>query len=84
MAVPIDEGVLSALRGIASKNTRLPKPLLIKVYVSSLKEGEYACRQRVVVVCLFPFCTLFILLICLGLYLMAISLDISQSEQRFK
>nr|XP_036226005.1 NACHT domain- and WD repeat-containing protein 1 isoform X1 [Bactrocera oleae]XP_036226006.1 NACHT domain- and WD repeat-containing protein 1 isoform X1 [Bactrocera oleae] len=44
MAVPIDEGVLSALRGIASKNTRLPKPLLIKVYVSSLKE-EF-CQER--------------------------------------
>ncbi|XP_036331205.1 NACHT domain- and WD repeat-containing protein 1 isoform X1 [Rhagoletis pomonella] len=44
MAVPIDEGVLSALRGITSKNTRLPKPLLIKVYVSSLKE-EF-CQER--------------------------------------
>ncbi|XP_067632448.1 protein qui-1 isoform X2 [Eurosta solidaginis] len=44
MAVPIEEGVLSALRGITSKNTRLPKPLLIKIYVSSLKE-EF-CQER--------------------------------------
>ncbi|XP_020716255.1 NACHT domain- and WD repeat-containing protein 1 isoform X2 [Ceratitis capitata] len=44
MAVSIDEGVLSALRGITSKNTRLPKPLLVKVYVSSLKE-EF-CQER--------------------------------------
>ncbi|XP_061393176.1 uncharacterized protein LOC133328649, partial [Musca vetustissima] len=44
MAVPIDEGVLSALRGITSRNTRLPKPLLIKVYVSSLKQ-EF-CQER--------------------------------------
>ncbi|XP_075167828.1 uncharacterized protein LOC142239988 [Haematobia irritans] len=44
MAVPIDEGVLSALRGITSCNTRLPKPLLIKVYVSSLKQ-EF-CQER--------------------------------------
>ncbi|XP_073845418.1 protein qui-1 isoform X1 [Musca autumnalis] len=44
MAVPIDEGILSALRGINSRNTRLPKPLLIKVYVSSLKQ-EF-CQER--------------------------------------
>ncbi|XP_059226569.1 protein qui-1 isoform X2 [Stomoxys calcitrans] len=44
MAVPIDEGVLSALRGVTSRNTRLPKPLLIKVYVSSLKQ-EF-CQER--------------------------------------
>lgn len=70
MAVPIDEGVLSALRGIASKNTRLPKPLLIKVYVSSLKEGEYLCTQIIVVVCL-------------GLHSIAPSSIISQSELSF-
>ncbi|XP_037948244.1 NACHT and WD repeat domain-containing protein 2-like isoform X2 [Teleopsis dalmanni] len=44
MAVPIDEGVLNALRGMDNRNTRLPKPLLIKVYISSLKE-EF-CQER--------------------------------------
>lgn len=42
MAVPIDEGVLNALKGVTSQNTRLPKPLLIKVYVSSLKQGKFS------------------------------------------
>ncbi|XP_046810063.1 protein qui-1 [Lucilia cuprina] len=44
MAVPIDEGVLNALKGVTSQNTRLPKPLIIKVYVSSLKQ-EF-CQER--------------------------------------
>ncbi|TMW43524.1 hypothetical protein DOY81_011396 [Sarcophaga bullata] len=45
MAVPIDEGVLNALKGVTSQNTRLPKPLLIKVYVSSLKQEFYQERR---------------------------------------
>ncbi|KAL9915704.1 protein qui-1 isoform 2-T16 [Glossina fuscipes fuscipes] len=44
MAVPVDEGILNALRGVTSQSTRLPKPLLIKIYVSSLKQDF--CQER--------------------------------------
>ncbi|XP_037926913.1 NACHT domain- and WD repeat-containing protein 1 isoform X3 [Hermetia illucens] len=47
MAVPVEEGVLSALRGVVSETTRLPKPLLIKVYVSSLKD-EFREERRMI------------------------------------
>ncbi|XP_020814996.1 uncharacterized protein LOC110189304 isoform X1 [Drosophila serrata] len=45
MAAPIDESVLNALRGVTSTNTRLPKPLLIKIYVASLKQ-EFNQERR--------------------------------------
>ncbi|XP_041675589.1 NACHT domain- and WD repeat-containing protein 1 isoform X2 [Drosophila eugracilis] len=45
MAAPIDESVLNALRGVTSANTRLPKPLLIKIYVASLKQ-EFNQERR--------------------------------------
>lgn len=45
MAVPVEEGVLNALRGVISETTRLPKPLIIKVYVSSLKDGKYLKKK---------------------------------------
>lgn len=41
MAVPVEESVLNALRGHLSENTKLPAPLIIKVYVASLKKGSY-------------------------------------------
>lgn len=45
MAAPIDESVLNALRGVTSTQTRLPKPLLIKIYVASLKH-EFNQERR--------------------------------------
>ncbi|XP_016958398.1 protein qui-1 isoform X2 [Drosophila biarmipes] len=45
MAAPIDESVLNALRGVTSAHTRLPKPLLIKIYVASLKR-EFNQERR--------------------------------------
>lgn len=45
MAAPIDESVLNALRGVTSAQTRLPKPLLIKIYVASLKQ-EFNQERR--------------------------------------
>ncbi|KAH8331425.1 hypothetical protein KR074_003123 [Drosophila pseudoananassae] len=45
MAAPIDETVLNALRGVTSAQTRLPKPLLIKIYVASLKH-EFNQERR--------------------------------------
>ncbi|KAH8415930.1 hypothetical protein KR222_003913 [Zaprionus bogoriensis] len=45
MAAPIDESVLNALRGVTSAQTRLPKPLLIKIYVASLKH-EFNQERR--------------------------------------
>ncbi|XP_055839533.1 protein qui-1 isoform X2 [Episyrphus balteatus] len=45
MAVPVEEGILSALRGVTTESTRLPQPLLIKVYVSSLKD-EFIEERR--------------------------------------
>ncbi|XP_041450211.1 uncharacterized protein LOC111078619 isoform X3 [Drosophila obscura] len=45
MAAPIDESVLNALKGVTSKQTRLPKPLLIKIYVASLKQ-EFNQERR--------------------------------------
>lgn len=45
MAAPIDESVLNALRGVTSAHTRLPKPLLIKIYVASLKH-EFNQERR--------------------------------------
>ncbi|XP_032571228.1 NACHT domain- and WD repeat-containing protein 1 isoform X1 [Drosophila sechellia] len=45
MAAPIDESVLNALRGVTSAHTRLPKPLLIKIYVASLKQ-EFNQERR--------------------------------------
>lgn len=41
MAVPAEEAVLNALRGHLSENIKLPAPLIIKVYVASLKKGLY-------------------------------------------
>jgi len=41
MAVPVEEAVLNALRGHLSENTKLPAPLIIKVYVAALKKGAY-------------------------------------------
>lgn len=41
MAVPVEEAVLHALRGHLSENTKLPAPLIIKVYVAALKKGAY-------------------------------------------
>lgn len=41
MAVPVEEAILNALRGHLSENTKLPAPLIIKVYVSALKKGAY-------------------------------------------
>ncbi|XP_037046627.1 uncharacterized protein LOC119081650 [Bradysia coprophila] len=38
MAVPVEEAVLHALRGHLSENTKLPAPLIIKVYVAALKK----------------------------------------------
>lgn len=44
MALPIDEYILNALRGLTTAsekdNTRLPKPLLIKIYIACLKKGR--------------------------------------------
>lgn len=40
MAVPVEEAVLNALRGHLSENTKLPAPLVIKIYVASLKKGK--------------------------------------------
>lgn len=40
MAAPIDESILNALRGVTTETTRLPKPLIIKVYISSIKNGK--------------------------------------------
>jgi len=37
--------VLNALRGVTSAHTRLPKPLLIKIYVASLKQ-EFNQERR--------------------------------------
>ncbi|XP_030246906.1 NACHT domain- and WD repeat-containing protein 1 isoform X2 [Drosophila navojoa] len=45
MAAPIDESVLNALRGVTTAQTRLPKPLLIKIYVASLKQEFYQERR---------------------------------------
>ncbi|EDW02743.1 uncharacterized protein LOC6560627 isoform X2 [Drosophila grimshawi] len=45
MAAPIDESILNALRGVTSAHTRLPKPLLIKIYVASLKQ-EFNQERR--------------------------------------
>ncbi|KAH8402086.1 hypothetical protein KR009_009573 [Drosophila setifemur] len=45
MAAPIDESVLNALKGVTSAQTRLPKPLLIKIYVASLKQ-EFNQERR--------------------------------------
>ncbi|EDW85717.1 uncharacterized protein Dwil_GK23222 [Drosophila willistoni] len=45
MAAPIDESVLNALRGVTTTQTRLPKPLLIKIYVASLKH-EFNQERR--------------------------------------
>ncbi|XP_034650904.1 uncharacterized protein LOC117890259 isoform X2 [Drosophila subobscura] len=45
MAAPIDESVLNALKGVTTKQTRLPKPLLIKIYVASLKQ-EFNQERR--------------------------------------
>ncbi|KRF80475.1 uncharacterized protein Dvir_GJ22444, isoform E [Drosophila virilis] len=45
MAAPVDESVLNALRGVTSAQTRLPKPLLIKIYVASLKQ-EFNQERR--------------------------------------
>ncbi|XP_033234767.1 NACHT domain- and WD repeat-containing protein 1 isoform X1 [Drosophila pseudoobscura] len=45
MAAPIDESVLNALKGVTSKQTRLPKPLLIKIYVASQKQ-EFNQERR--------------------------------------
>ncbi|XP_016984916.1 uncharacterized protein LOC108048641 isoform X2 [Drosophila rhopaloa] len=45
MAAPVDESVLNALRGVTSAHTRLPKPLLIKIYVASLKQ-EFNQERR--------------------------------------
>lgn len=39
MAVPVEEAVLAALRGHLSENTKLPAPLIVKVYVASAKKG---------------------------------------------
>lgn len=41
MAVSVEEAVLHALRGHLSENTKLPAPLIIKVYVAALKKGAY-------------------------------------------
>lgn len=41
MAVPADEVLHNALRGHLSANTKLPAPLIIKVYIASLKKGLY-------------------------------------------
>lgn len=41
MAAPVDEATLQALRGHLSENTRLPAPLIIKVYIACVKEGEW-------------------------------------------
>lgn len=41
MAAPVEEAVLNALRGHLSENTKLPAPLIIKVYVAALKKGAY-------------------------------------------
>lgn len=40
MAVSIEENVYNALRGHLSQNTKLPAPLLIKIYVACTKNGE--------------------------------------------
>lgn len=41
MAASVEEAVLHALRGHLSENTKLPAPLIIKVYVAALKKGAY-------------------------------------------
>uniref|UniRef100_A0A1L8DGI8 Putative wd40-repeat-containing subunit of the 18s rrna processing complex n=1 Tax=Nyssomyia neivai TaxID=330878 RepID=A0A1L8DGI8_9DIPT len=46
MAVAVEEGVLSALRGQVSSSTRLPAPRLIKIYVASNKR-EFREERRV-------------------------------------
>ncbi|XP_030380851.1 NACHT domain- and WD repeat-containing protein 1 [Scaptodrosophila lebanonensis] len=45
MAAPVDESVLNALRGVTTAQTRLPKPLIIKIYVASLKQ-EFNQERR--------------------------------------
>lgn len=52
MAVPVEEAVLNALRGHLSENTKLPSPLIIKVYVASLKKGMYFVFMYFYVHCL--------------------------------
>lgn len=42
MAAPIEENVYNALRGHLSQNTKLPAPLIIKIYVASTKNGNRA------------------------------------------
>lgn len=49
MAGTAEEAVFSALRGHLSENTKLPTPLIIKVYVASLKKGMYAQRVQFIV-----------------------------------
>ncbi|KAJ6644572.1 Protein qui-1 [Pseudolycoriella hygida] len=44
--VPVEEAVLNALRGHLSENTKLPAPLIIKVYVSALKK-EFREERKV-------------------------------------
>jgi len=41
MAAPVEETVLSALKGHVGVNTKLPTPRIIKVYIASLKKGEF-------------------------------------------
>lgn len=39
MAAPVEDAILNALRGHQNENTKLPSPLIIKIYVASLKKG---------------------------------------------
>ncbi|XP_055387023.1 protein qui-1 isoform X2 [Condylostylus longicornis] len=45
MAVPVEENVLNALRGVVKETTRLPKPLIIKIYIASSKH-EFKEERR--------------------------------------
>lgn len=41
MANAVEEAVLNALRGHQNENIRFPTPRIVKVYISSLKNGNF-------------------------------------------
>lgn len=46
MAIVPDQSILDALRGYAIESTKQPIPRLVKIYISSAKNGKYSPRYR--------------------------------------
>lgn len=75
MAVPVEEAVLNALRGHLSENTKLPAPLIIKVYVAALKKGAYSIYFFFVVIILMYY----ISILCIQIH--SYSIDIKMENE---